>query len=80
MIKYNSSDLLPSKTVIRLLLSVSVLVLLALPGCSLVQTFFASLGVPEGAVTNTPMRDSSVMRLEPIVRPIFDRLLQVPQA
>ena len=80
MIKYNSSDLLPSKTVIRLLLSVSVLVLLALPGCSLVQAFFASLGVPEGAVTNTPMRDSSVMRLEPIVRPMFDRLLQVPQA
>ena len=80
MIKYNSSDLLPSKTVIRLLLSVSVLVLLALPGCSLVQAFFASLGVPEGAVTNTPMRDSSVMRLEPVVRPMFDRLLQVPQA
>ena len=80
MIKWNSSDLLPSKTVIRLLLSVSVLVLLALPGCSLVQAFFASLGVPEGAVTNTPMRDSSVIRLEPIVRPIFDRLLQVPQA
>ena len=80
MTKYNSSDLLPSKTVIRLLLSVSVLVLLALPGCSLVQAFFASLGVPEGAVTNAPMRDSSVMRLEPIVRPMFDRLLQVPQA
>ena len=80
MIKYNSSDLLPSKTVIRLLLSASVLVLLVLPGCSLVQAFFASLGVPEGAVTNTPMRDSSVMRLEPIVRPMFDRLLQVPQA
>jgi hypothetical protein len=80
MIKYNSSDHLPCKTVIRLLLSVSVLVLLALPGCSLVQAFFASLGVPEGAVTNTPMRDSSVMRLEPIVRPMFDRLLQVPQA
>ena len=80
MIKHNSSDLLPSKTVIRLLLSVSVLVLLALPGCSLVQAFFASLGVPEGAVTNTPMRDSSVMHLEPVVRPMFDRLLQVPQA
>jgi hypothetical protein len=80
MIKYNSSDHLPCKTVIRLLLSVSVLVLLALPGCSLVQAFFASLGGPEGAVTNTPMRDSSVMRLEPIVRPMFDRLLQVPQA
>lgn len=80
MIKYTSSDLLPSKTVNRLLLSVSVLVLLALPGCSLVQAFFASLGVHEGAVTNAPMRDSSVMRLEPIVRPMFDRLLQVPQA
>jgi len=76
------SDLLPSETsdpVIRLLLSASLLILIALPGCSLVQAFFASLGVPEGAVINAPMRDSSVMRLEPIVRPILDRLLQVNQ-
>jgi len=76
------SDLLPSETsdpVIRLLLSASLLILIVLPGCSLVQAFFASLGVPEGAVINAPMRDSSVMRLEPIVRPILDRLLQVNQ-
>jgi len=76
------SDLLPSETsdpVIRLLLSASLLIFIALPGCSLVQAFFASLGVPEGAVINAPMRDSSVMRLEPIVRPILDRLLQVNQ-
>ena len=76
------SDLLPSETsdpVIRLLLSASLLILIALPGCSLVQAFFASLGVPEGAVINAPMRDSSVMRLEPIVRPMLDRLLQVNQ-
>lgn len=76
------SDLLPSETsdpVIRLLLSASLLIFIALPGCSLVQAFFASLGVPEGAVINAPMRDSSVMRLEPIVRPMLDRLLQVNQ-
>ena len=76
------SDLLPSETsdpVIRLLLSASLLILIVLPGCSLVQAFFASLGVPEGAVINAPMRDSSVMRLEPIVRPMLDRLLQVNQ-
>ncbi|MDF2460186.1 MAG: uncharacterized protein K0S79_2602 [Nitrospira sp.] len=83
MIKYDSSDFLQTHSsgpVTRLMLSASLLLLLGLPGCSLVQAFFASLGVPEGAVTNAPLRDSTVMRLEPTVRPMLDRLLQSPQA
>jgi len=53
----------------------SLLFLVALPGCSYVQSFFAWLGPPETGVTNTPIRDSIVSRLAPEVRPIIDRLL-----
>ena len=53
----------------------NVLLLCVLPGCSLVQSFFAWLGPPEKVVAAAPMRDSALMRLAPEVRPILDRLL-----
>lgn len=52
-----------------------VLLVVALPGCSAVQTFFAWLGPPETGATNTPLRESSLLHVVPTVRPMHDRLL-----
>ena len=62
----------------RLLLLILVLVS-PLPGCSLVQSFFALLGPPESAVANQPMREPALARLMPTVRPMLDRLLAPAQ-
>jgi hypothetical protein len=56
-------------------LSLILLFLSPLPGCSLVQSFFAWLGPPESSIANQPMREPALARLTPAVRPIFDRLL-----
>jgi hypothetical protein len=53
----------------------NVLFLVTVPGCSYVQNFFAWLGPPETGVSNTPIRDSTLSRLAPEVRPVIDRLL-----
>ncbi len=64
---------------IRLLRSTcTLLFLVTLTGCSLVQTFFAWLGPPHTGATNTPMRESSVSKLAPGVRAILDQ--RVPDA
>jgi hypothetical protein len=52
-----------------------LLLLCVLPGCSVVQSFFAWLGPPQTAEAITPMRESALMRLAPEVRPVLDRLL-----
>ncbi len=64
---------------IRVIQAVTFLLLFTLPGCSIVQGFFHSLGPPENAVTNAPMRESSLVRLAPTVRPMLERLLAGPQ-
>jgi hypothetical protein len=51
-----------------------VLLFLFLPGCSMIQGFFAFLGSPSTAKPRSPMRDSVLERLTPAVRPEFDRL------
>jgi len=56
------------------------LLILCLPGCSMVQGFFAWLGPPSTAKTRSPMRDSSLERLMPAVRPQFDRLIRQVRA
>ena len=56
-------------------LSLILLFLSPLPGCSLVQSFFAWLGPPERSIANQPMREPALARLTPAVRPIFDLLL-----
>jgi hypothetical protein len=53
----------------------SLLLVSTLPGCTLVQTFFAWLGPPESGTVNAPMRESALWRLTPAVRPTFDQLL-----
>ena len=52
-----------------------LLLLLVLPGCSLVQSFFSWLGPPANSQTGTPLRESALLRLDPTVRPVLDRLL-----
>src|SRR5262245_13817197 len=63
----------------RRLLLLSLLLLVVVPGCGLVQNFFAWLGPPETGTINTPMRDSSLLRLAPAVRPVMDQLLAAAQ-
>ena len=58
----------------------SLLLLSTLPGCSLVQGFFAWLGPPDTGTVNAPMRESVLLRLAPTVRPVLDLHLSVPQA
>ena len=53
--------------------------LVALPGCSLVQNFFAWLGPSATSTLNTPLRDSSILRLAPAIRPVMDQLLAAAQ-
>ena len=62
----------------RLLLLI-LLLLSALPGCSLVRGFFAWLGPPDSGNANQPMREPSLARLTPTVRPMLDRLLAPAQ-
>jgi hypothetical protein len=67
--------------VIRLILvTFNLLFLVTLPGCTLVQSFFAWLGPPDTGITNAPMRESTVARLAPTIRPILDRLLPTAQS
>jgi hypothetical protein len=66
--------------VIRLILSANVLLVLALSGCGLVQGFFLLLGPPATEITNAPMREASLLRISPTVRPLLDRLLPDSQA
>jgi len=56
-----------------------ILSVLILPGCSMVQGFFAWLGPPDTDTVNLPMRESTLERLIPAVRPEIDRLLPVIQ-
>ena len=64
----------------RISVMLSLLLLSALPGCSLVQGFFAWLGPPDSGTVNAPMRESVLLRLAPTVRSVFDPLMSVPQA
>jgi hypothetical protein len=62
--------------VIRLTFVLKLLLFLAaLPGCSLVQSFFTLIGPPEAPATQTGMRESSLLRLAPDVRPVMDQYL-----
>src|SRR5687767_15938595 len=56
-----------------------LLLVVVLPGCSAVQSFFAWLGPPETGATNTPLRESSLLHVAPTVRPMLDRLLPAAQ-
>ena len=61
------------------LLLLNLLLLVAVPGCSLVQNFFSWLGPPETVTINAPMRDSSLLRLTSAIRPVMDELLAATQ-
>ena len=63
----------------HLFLTLNFLFLVTLPGCSLVQGFFAWLGPPDTGIANAPMRESTLSRLAPAVRPVLDRLLPAAQ-
>jgi len=62
-----------------LLETTNFLFLATLPGCSLVQGFFAWLGPPATGIANAPMREATLSRLAPAVRPTLDRLLPAAQ-
>jgi hypothetical protein len=64
-------------TLVRL--NLLLLLLVASPGCTFVQSFFAWLGPPDTGIANAPLRESLFLRLTPTVRPILDRLLPAPQ-
>jgi hypothetical protein len=65
-----------ARGVIRLLvLALNLLFLVTLPGCSVVQNFFAWLGPPDTGITDVPLRESTVSRLAPVIRPVLDRLV-----
>lgn len=51
-----------------------ILSVLVLPGCTMVQAFFAWLGPPDTGTTNPPMRESVLERVVPVVRKDLDRL------
>jgi hypothetical protein len=53
----------------------ALLLVLVLPGCSLVQSFFSWLGPPANSHIATPLRESALLRLDPTVHPVLDRLL-----
>ena len=57
-----------------------ILTLLVLPGCTLVQGFFAWLGPPDTGPANPPMRESVLERVNPPVRKELDRLRDVQTA
>jgi len=61
------------------LATLNLLLVVALPGCTLVQGFFAWLGPPDTGIANAPMRESVFLRLAPTVRPVLERLLPAPQ-
>jgi len=63
----------------HILVALNFLFLVTLPGCSLVQGFFAWLGPPDTGIGNAPMRESTLSRLAPVVRPVLDRLLPTAQ-
>ena len=63
----------------HILVTLNFLFLVTLPGCSLVQGFFAWLGPPDTGIVNAPMRESTLSRLAPAVRPVLDRLLPTAQ-
>src|SRR6187549_771820 len=57
----------------------SLLLLPVLPGCSLVQGFFAWIGPPDTGTVNAPMRESVLLRLTPTVRPVLEPPMSVSQ-
>jgi len=63
-----------------ILVMLSLLLLPVLPGCSLVQGFFAWIGPPDTGTVNAPMRESVLLRLTPTVRPVLEPLMSVSQA
>lgn len=66
---------------IRLTLKLlNLLLLLVLPGCGMVQSFFAWLGPPDTGTTNRPMLESALERVIPPVRQELDRLTPNVQA
>lgn len=66
---------------IRLTLQLlNLLILLVLPGCGMVQSFFAWLGPPDTGTTNRPMLESALERVVPPVRQELDRLTPDVQA
>lgn len=56
------------------LLTPILLLLLVLPGCSAIQSFFAFLGSPANAQPASRMRESALERVMPAVRQELDRL------
>ena len=83
MIQYGLPGVIFSEVaggVIRyIFLTLNFLLLVTLPGCSLVQGFFTWLGPPDMGIANAPMREPTLSRLAPAVRPVLDRLLPAAQ-